>query len=87
MKHVWLNETLSEAISSKRMHHQLMPMQVECESGFENKYIEGLRQKGHKVKTLTGLDYSVVITGISRVNGHIEAVSDLRNGGGGVVIN
>lgn len=60
-------------------------MVVQCEQGFDDKYVEGFRQKGHNVVNYT--DISVLITGISRIHGQIEAVSDPRNGGGGVEIN
>lgn len=35
MKHLWFNETLSKASDEKRVHHQLFPMMVEYEEGFD----------------------------------------------------
>lgn len=39
MRHLWFDETLEEAVSAKRLHHQLFPMRVEFEYGFNEVFI------------------------------------------------
>ena len=34
IRNVWFGETIKEAIDSRRMHHQLFPMEFQYENGF-----------------------------------------------------
>lgn len=78
----WLNETLDESVLSKRLHHQLMPMEIKYEDGFNTEIIDGLRQKGHSTFKMVDIQSSTFVTAISRVKGYIEAAFDPRIGGG-----
>lgn len=76
-----MNETLDEAISAKRLHHQVLPMEVNYEEGYDNEILEGLRRKGHNLTTDHGVLGFAAITAISRAKGYVEAVFDPRRFG------
>lgn len=69
-------------MAAKRLHHQLMPMEIKYESGVNAKLIDGLRMKGHKMTEMTDAQSSTFVTTISRARGYIEAEFDPRIGGG-----
>lgn len=39
MRNLWFDEDMKEAIDSHRIHHQLLPMKMEFESGFPEVHI------------------------------------------------
>lgn len=80
-RHFRLNETLEHAISAKRLHHQVLPMEVSYEEGFDHEILEGLRRKGHNLTSDHGILGFAAITAISRAKGHVEAVFDPRRFG------
>lgn len=76
-----MNDTLKEAIYAKRIHHQLLPMEVVYEEGYDPEILDGLRQIGHRVtKGVTVIGFTAV-TAISRAKGYVEAVFDPRRYG------
>lgn len=76
-----MQETLRNSIEVKRIHHQLLPMRIEAEAGFDAKIMNGLHMKGHKIKQETGVTGFSAITGISKVHNILEASSDVRRNG------
>lgn len=77
-----MKKSLEESINAKRIHHQLMPMKIEYEKGFDPSIIEGFSQRRHKLvavrKTAIGF---TGMTGVSRVRGYVEAMFDPRRDG------
>ncbi|CAH1117469.1 unnamed protein product [Phaedon cochleariae] len=70
LNHLWYGRDIKSAMNSKRLHHQLFPMEV----GLEEKYLEedtyvadGLRKIGHKVSFARANGFAAV-TAISRYN-------------------
>lgn len=82
VNYFWLNETLKESMAMKRLHHQLMPMEIKYESGLDSELVNGLSRKGHKTTEMTDPQSSTFVTAISRARGYIEAEFDPRIGGG-----
>lgn len=87
INHIYLNQTLEYSINTKRIHHQLSPMQITYEEGFDEEILQFLHQKGHTV-----VKASPIISGFSSVNGisvdvdgKIEAAIDPRRGGKAIV--
>lgn len=80
MKHFGLKETLKEAIVSKRLHHQLFPMKIEYERGFNAEILDGLRKRGH-ILIEDDVTNIVALNAISRSKGYLEAVFDARRFG------
>ncbi|XP_017776646.1 PREDICTED: gamma-glutamyltranspeptidase 1-like isoform X2 [Nicrophorus vespilloides] len=86
IKHIWFGQSLSEALNSKRLHHQLFPMEITLESGFDQVMMDGLKGIGHSVKVADTSDGFAAVTGVANISGIIEAVSDSRRPGSHVYI-
>lgn len=56
IKHLFMNETLKEAITSRRLHHQLAPMNLLYETGFGKQ----LSKTGEKIVQLLFSDIQIV---------------------------
>lgn len=78
---MWLKDSLRDAVDAKRIHHQLLPMQVLYETGFDQKIVEALKKIGHVMVEDNPLIGFTAITAISRSKGHIEAAFDRRRHG------
>lgn len=76
-----MNETLEDAVNSKRIHHQLLPMSVVHEKGFNEEILDGLRKLGHNVTEDSPVIGFTALTAISRARGYVEAVYDPRRYG------
>ncbi|XP_041373230.1 glutathione hydrolase 1 proenzyme-like [Gigantopelta aegis] len=76
---LWFGKNIEHAIDMKRIHHQLLPPYIEYESGFNQKVIEGLVEKGHNVTSKVSV--SSVVQGVVRKGKYLYACSDYRNAG------
>ncbi|ODN04054.1 Gamma-glutamyltranspeptidase 1 [Orchesella cincta] len=83
IRNLWFGENIKEAIDARRMHHQLYPMELECEAGFSSSVVEGLKAVGHVVKQPENfiVGGSVVQAIAIAENGTIYANSDFRKKG------
>lgn len=81
IRQMYFNETLLDALFAKRIHHQLLPMALQFESGFDSNILSGLLERGHGLdEQAPGVGFAAV-TGIS-LNGDMpEAFYDPRRGG------
>ena len=76
-----LQQRIDTAITTGRIHHQLMPMKVTVESTVPDDVIQGLHDRGHVVEGF--IDGSSIVTGIQRgQDGKIYASSDPQKDGG-----
>lgn len=77
-----MKKSLEESIRAKRIHHQLMPMKIVFEKGFDPSIIEGLSKRRHRlVEILKSPIGFTGMTGVSRVRGNVEAMYDPRRDG------
>lgn len=82
VKHLFMGETLEESIDSRRLHHQLAPMELLYETDFDAKVVEELsRVYGHKMVENRPDGGFAAVVGISTKNGDVEASFDPRRGG------
>lgn len=81
IRHLWMNDTLYNSIKEKRLHHQLMPMLIQYEYGFDDKILEGLKTKGHKMIPIMVQRGFSAVTGISKAHKIMEASPDVRRNG------
>ncbi|GLG96418.1 uncharacterized protein GBIM_03406 [Gryllus bimaculatus] len=44
---LWFNTTVKESVDARRLHHQLFPMSVQYEEGFDANVIRSLQSFGH----------------------------------------
>lgn len=82
---MFLNKTIKEAFSSKRLHHQLFPNKVLYESGFDDNIVNELKEKKHTMEMTTAAVGFGALVGITKENGNIEAAVDPRRGGSIIV--
>lgn len=80
IRHLWLGDTIKQAIDAPRLHHQLFPNEINYELKFPKDILQGLHDLGHKIKDL-GEEMGSVVGGISQNDGHLFANADYRKGG------
>lgn len=81
-RHLFFGEDLDSAMSARRLHHQLAPMWIDYEAGFDEAIIEGLRNRGHVVKEKTPDAGFAAATAITKdVHNKVSAAFDPRRGG------
>ncbi|KZC06406.1 PREDICTED: gamma-glutamyltranspeptidase 1-like [Dufourea novaeangliae] len=76
---LWSGYNIKQAIDAKRIHHQLLPMNVQNEKGFTPIVLNYLSNIGHNVTTFTGIGSA--ITAVSKEDGKLFASSDFRRQG------
>lgn len=82
VQHWYFNETLLDAVTQRRLHHQLMPMRLDHERGFDEQILAGLVVKGHELWEAPSDSGFTSLTAISvDANGVISAAVDPRRGG------
>ncbi|KAH1015855.1 glutathione hydrolase 1 proenzyme [Dendroctonus ponderosae] len=84
LKHLWYNVDLNEAITEKRVHHQLSPMTVEFEEGFDEVYpdiVKKLTEIGHETKFTPTSDGFSAVTAVTKKNNTLQGAFDDRRGG------
>lgn len=84
LKHLWYDVHLKEAIEEKRLHHQLFPMMIEYEEGFDTVYpelVENLTAIGHESKYTPTADGFSAVTAITAKDDGIYGAYDDRRGG------
>lgn len=84
IKYLFMKESLTDAINSRRLHHQLTPMDLLYETGFDENIVAELGQKyGHNMVENKPDGGFAAVVGIARnSDGLIEGVTDPRRGGG-----
>lgn len=78
---MWLGDSLEESINARRIHHQLLPMEVAYEKGYAPEILDGLKNIGHNLTEDTSVYGFTALTAISRARGYVEAAFDPRRYG------
>ena len=81
MRHLYLNETLDKAIGVERLHHQLLPMSVDFELGFDQTILDGLQGKQHTLSQAPVNSGFTSLTAIGRSGKQFIPVFDPRRQG------
>ena len=76
-----MGDSLEESINAKRIHHQLLPMNVVYEKGYAPEILDGLKNIGHNITEDEYVIGFTAVTAISRARGYVEAVFDPRRNG------
>ncbi|CAH1772931.1 unnamed protein product [Owenia fusiformis] len=79
IRSLMIGEGIKEAIDAPRLHHQLLPKEVQMEANFSKRDKEELEKLGHEFKVSTGI--SVVQAVLRGKDGKLYANSDYRKGG------
>ncbi|XP_058442717.1 scoloptoxin SSD14-like [Malaya genurostris] len=86
-RHLFFGEELESAMAAQRLHHQLAPMYVDYEVGFDEMILEGLRQRGHVVKEKGSDAGFAAATAITKDADNIVSVAfDPRRGGSSEIV-
>ena len=82
LNYFYLNKPIQEAIDSHRLHHQLQPMRVRYEFGYDPEIIKFLASKDHvmyeQAPMFTGF---AAVVALVRKDGKLEGAIDSRRGG------
>lgn len=76
---LWSDYNIKEAIDAHRLHHQLLPMNLQNEKNFCQTTLDYLSSIGHNVTTFSGIGSA--ITAVAKEKGIITANSDYRRQG------
>ena len=79
MRYLWFGEDIKQAVDAPRIHHQLVPNEIQYEYGVLEPVLDGLEQIGHN--TTRYKDRGSVICGTSKNATGIYANADYRKGG------
>lgn len=82
INYLYLNLPIQQAIDEKRLHHQLQPMRVRHEFGYDPEIIKFLESKDHETYEQPPMisGFASVI-GLVKKDGKIEGAVDPRRGG------
>lgn len=82
VRHLFMGDSLTDAINARRLHHQLAPMNLLYETGFDMSIVSELSQKfGHRtVENLPDGGFAAVV-GIAKIEDKVEGAIDPRRGG------
>lgn len=86
LRYLYFNESLETAVQAPRMHHQLVPMELQYEEGFSDNIINGLEKIGHKMVQKPPDSGYVSLLAIGRKGRRLVPVLDYRRGGSVEVI-
>lgn len=83
LRHLNYGENINDAVQSKRLHHQLAPMLIHYEQGFNKTILDGLEKIGHKTEEVpieSGFSSLTAIANLINEN-DVQPVYDNRRGG------
>lgn len=78
LRYLYFNETIEEALRAPRIHHQLIPMQIDYEQQFDKAIVDALEKVGH---VMHGTPYDggfTSMTAIGREKNRFVPVYDPR---------
>ncbi|KAL5277598.1 hypothetical protein ACFFRR_002681 [Megaselia abdita] len=86
IRYLFLNQSIVESVQTKRLHHQLAPMVIQHEFGYDESILKSLESRGHKLES--GLPESgfAALTAIGTRSIDPIPVFDNRRGGSTAII-
>jgi len=78
---LYLGQSVKEAVDSRRLHHQLIPMELKYEDGVTKWMVSGLEKFGHKMTKMPIGGATVQAILVDKDTGDITANADFRKGG------
>lgn len=85
-RHLYFNETLWDAVHAPRIHHQLLPMHIDHEEGFDPTLLSELQAKGHQLFQSPSDSGFASMTAIGRVGNEVSPVFDPRRQGSAEIV-
>lgn len=82
IRHLLLNQSLTDAINQPRLHHQLAPMRIDYDIGFDASLLDGLSKIGHATQELDDTDGFGCVSAVTIDDQQrMEAITDARRHG------
>lgn len=82
VQHLFMKKSLTDAISTRRLHHQLLPMNLYYETNFDESLVNQLNKTfGHWILQNEPSDGFAAVVGVANENGKVEGSFDPRRGG------
>lgn len=81
LRYLYFKESIEDAVHAPRIHHQLVPMHLEYEMGFNQELIEDLSRIGHEMYKSPTASGFASLTAIGRNGKRLAPVFDPRRGG------
>lgn len=82
LRYLFFGEDLDTVMNAKRLHHQLAPMWVDYETGFDEAILDGLRKRGHVVKEkMPDAGFAAATAIVKNSRNKVSAAFDSRRGG------
>jgi len=78
---LYLGQSVKEAVDARRLHHQLMPMELKYEDGVTRWLVSGLSKYGHQMTKMAVGGATVQAILVDRDTGDITANADFRKHG------
>jgi len=78
---LYFQQSVKNAVDARRLHHQLVPMEIKYEDGVTKWMVDGLAKYGHKMTKLAVGGATVQAILVDRETGDITANADFRKGG------
>lgn len=79
---LYLNMTIEDSFAAKRIHHQLQPMRILHEQGYDPQILAFLKSKGHELyEQQPAVSGFASVIGVGNKNGKIQGTIDPRRGG------
>ena len=78
---LYLGQSVKQAVDARRLHHQLIPMEILYEEGVTQWMVDGLEKIGHKTRkfSLGGSIVQAIL--VERQTGAVTANADFRKDG------
>ena len=78
---IYMGQSVKQAVDARRIHHQLIPMEILYEDGVTQWMVDGLEKIGHKTRkfSLGGSIVQAIL--LDRETGAITANADFRKDG------
>ena len=78
---LYLGQSVKQAVDARRLHHQLIPMEILYEEGVTQWMVDGLEKIGHKTRksSLGGSIVQAIL--VDRQTGVVTANADFRKDG------
>ena len=78
---LYLGQSVKQAVDARRLHHQLIPMEILYEEGVTQWMVDGLEKIGHKTRkfSLGGSIVQAIL--VDRQTGAVTANADFRKDG------
>lgn len=78
LRHLYFNETILQALNAPRIHHQLIPMELQYEDDLDADIVQAFRDIGHRMAKMSADAGFAAVTAIAREGNKLSSIYDRR---------